>query len=877
MAQTPLKLPPGAQLVDDQPAMKLPPGAELVPDDTSTTSADTDFTSNPNGEGLYRMMPASVQGYTDTSKEIQVPFSRVNDAQAAGLHLHPDEQPRYTKDAAHQGEGKTLLERASARVQGLLQPSTGIAGQIPVVPGVDINAVKAAGRVVAGLPEFAKDLASVYYNVARGNAHYSTLLDMVDPGQVPMQLQQQFHEDMKKDPKLAADNLIGTLLGMGLLTKAPEAAKSAVKGAAEGVGISSGKPAEVVRNEVRDTLGVWENTRRVIGKFTKDAEKTREENKDLAQKHAEKTQDALHATHGAELKHEADVRLAESKAAEENAAADQKHLEETQEALHKTAGSELEAEKANRAAKIDALKNTQKAERKYRDQVEEVREHNEAVLRDRAKRVDAQKKLDSSSKELDDKIAEAQKKAKSEDDAAWDAWRAKIGNTKVNLDPVTSTIKAQEDKMNPQQVAEFRDILKQAEKSGSGADVLNKAAQQAFGANYDAMTPQQKTVIDSDFAQRGVNLAAGGVPDTPISKLHGWKTQLEEAVRSDRAGNIKYAIGQVLDSVRTLEEDVSKQAGADKELAKARALHGPYVDTFRNPQTTPSTAANYVRSRVTPNFTKDTRLEAYITRLGGYDPSIPKLVNHIDNLQEGLKSLPKDAPLRDQIKPYPPRPEASTPPNLKTPERAPLPDRPVPVKPAEVKPPERTAPPDRPQEVPQPEAPNLQAENAQFIADKLRAYGKYGQWVVRLLFGGGMAVLMKGKSPEFGGDLLLGSIGVNVLTHALRSPRVLDWLAKPSTEDMQMIANLPPEDAAKLREAIGKLAEEEREKDPKAAQTRISPIMAAWLAGGKAAQPPSPDEVKKRAEELKPAPPPGPQSLKITHFFNPTSGQIEAA
>jgi hypothetical protein len=869
-------------IADDAPA-KFDLSATPV-----TPIGGEDFTRKIKGkenEGLYRMLPASMQDYTDTSKEVMVPYSRVSDALSSGrFRLHPDEEDRFKKDSEHENQGPTLIERASAKIQSLLQPSTGKVGTMPIgiVPGVDVNEAKAAGRVFTALPGFIKDLGTAYLNVAAGNEHYTTLLDLVDPGQVPVQLQQQFHEDLKTDPtgKLAADNLVGTLMGMGLIAKAPEAARSGAKSAAEAAGISTGKPVEALRNEVRDTLGVWGNTRSVIKKFGKESEDTRTENRNQEQQHLEKTQDALHATHGVELRHEAEVRLSESKAAEENAAAAQRHLEETQEALHKTAGSEMEAERENRKAKIDTLKKQQKEEREYRATVEEVRKHNEEVLRDRDKRVQAQQKLDTASEELDDKIADAQKKAKDADDAAWDAWRAKIGNAQVNLDPVASVIKAQEDKMNPQQVAEFRDILKESEKSGSGTDALNKASQQAFGANYDGLTQSQKDVIDQDFSQRGVSVAQGGSADTPISRLHGWKTQLEDAVRSDRAGNIKYAIGQVLDAVRKLEDSVSKEAGADDLLKKARALHGPYVDTFRNPQTTPSTAANYVRSKVTPNFTKDTKLEAYITRLGGYDPSIPKIVSHIDNLQDGLKALPKDAPLREQIKPYPPKPQPVPSPTLKTPERTPLPDRPVPVEPAAVKEPERTAPPDRPAEVPRPEAPNLQAENAQFIADKLRAYGKYGQWVVRLLFGGGMAVLMKGKSPEFGGDLLLGSIGVNVLTHALRAPRVLDWLAKPSAEDMKIIASLPPEDAAKLREALGNLAEEEREKDPSAANVKIAPIMAAWLAGGKAApQPPSLPDMKKQADTLNPPAAPGPQgsAQPYTHIFDPTTGNIVAA
>src|ERR1700733_2164538 len=61
--------------------------------------------ANTKGEGLYRMLPSSLDGYTDTSKEIQVPYSRVKDVLNNGYKLHPDEEPRYQKDSTNEGQG----------------------------------------------------------------------------------------------------------------------------------------------------------------------------------------------------------------------------------------------------------------------------------------------------------------------------------------------------------------------------------------------------------------------------------------------------------------------------------------------------------------------------------------------------------------------------------------------------------------------------------------------------------------------------------------------------------------------------------------------------------------------------------------------------
>ena len=108
-----------------------------------------------------------------------------------------------------------------------------------------------------------------------------------------------------------------------------------------------------------------------------------------------------------------------------------------------------------------------------------------------------------------------------------------------------------------------------------------------------------------------------------------------------------------------------------------------------------------------------------------------------------------------------------------------------------------------------------------------------------------------------------------------------------------MISHLPPEDAAKLRQVLGKLAEVDEQRPSNKPKPTIAPAMAAWLAGGAASQKgekANPTDLKKQAEDLQnsfhragmaqhPAQPaaPGPQSfLRPTHRFDETSGNIVA-
>jgi hypothetical protein len=332
---------------------------------------------------------------------------------------------------------------------------------------------------------------------------------------------------------------------------------------------------------------------------------------------------------------------------------------------------------------------------------------------------------------------------------------------------------------------------------------------------------------------------------------------------------VRGGIGQVLDKVRQAEVDLSKAAGAEGELAKARALHGPFVETFRNSPNTPATVASYVSSKVTPEFTKDARLEQYIGMLAKYDPSIPQIISHIDDLQAGLKALPKGGPLRDKLTVPPPDPRGPfKPPVKKHPYGEPEPKETL------------------------PDVTKINEENIKFLNDALRRYGKIGPWVFRLLTGGLFEHLFKGESSTFGGTLMIGQGALVLMTKILRGPGALEWLARPSADDIKVIESLPPKDAARLKQAFKALADEEIRQNPEKSKIKISPVMAAWLAGGSAKEPKkgekaNPADLKKQADDLQhgfhrggfaqhppdTTPPPAPKP-NYTHVFDPDSGQV---
>lgn len=559
------------------------------------------------------------------------------------------------------------------------------------------------------------------------------------------------------------------------------------------------------------------------------------------------TAEALTSTGPRELKKLAEQTIkantkAAEEAAKENAAAAQRHLEQTQEALHKTRGTELTAETADKQAKLTAAEKARDEARVHQAAVEEVRQHNDRVMKERAKRQQTQQKLDVAGQELQQKIEAARAKAKAADDAAWDTWRNKVGTAEIPSDAIVDQINASKSVMDPEDVAEFRKVLKETKPAGAEASELQStrdsiAKQNGLGKSYDEASPENKKAIDEIVNRLGLDAdEAGAEAAKPVNaqRLHVWKTQLEYAVRHATRGNVRYAIGQVLDRVRDTETNLSETAEAGKELADARALHGPYKDTFVNPPTEPRTVAGTVQAKVAPEFTKEAGLTKQIEMLGNYDPSIPQLATHIDNLREGLAALPKEAPLREQLKPLPPPPEPVA--------------KPTPSKP------ERVAPPERPTEV-EPVRKTISPEDLRAhltgqvgtAAEELRRLGI--RRAINALFYTTPAAVLSTLLGHPGWALTETAmapvilVGSHALANLLDKPEVAAWIGKVTASDVAAFEKLPPTEKAVFTQNLRQLVEGAEKK-----KIAISPLLTAFVAGS-AATAKTPKTLKQLREE----------------------------
>jgi hypothetical protein len=736
-----------------------------------------------------------------------------------------------------------------------------------------------AAKLFAGIPGFAADVLDTAGDVATGKTRPEELINMLDPGNMVQGVKDQFEEDYKHDKAYAVENLLGTVAG-GLV------AQRAGQGALEGLGKGAGAAKNAIRpNAVREFAQATMEAgkpfaERTVEKFGKESQDVREANQGATETTLEKRGKVDEANKQASEKHSQDVEATReknkqstastlekrAKVDEQNRRLQEQHEEALAAARERNKNAEAKTlEKRGKVEQTNAgkIKRDMKARQAIDEQNRQaLAEHHQNVAEIQSQNAEAQGHLDrraaiqqqlaEEAPKLDTKYAQAEAKAKGENDAAWNAWRKKVANTDVDMEPVVSTIKAQADKMSPDEVSEFRSILKetkptQEDMTGDERE-RDELSQAQYKKPWDKLTDREKSSLQNVI--ESMNLQDMSEENTlakvPASRLHGWKTQLESAVRRAKNGNVRFAIGQVLDSVRAREDQVSAEAGAQDELKAARALHGPYVETFRNSPNEPPTVASKSLSEEVPEYVKERNRNERVGQVSRYDPSIKEDVERIRGLHEELGNLPSESTARARIKDIPeapaPKPygEPSEPTSYGEPEPVePLPERPAAASYGEPEPvaplPERPTPKQygEPEATkPLPNAPDLTAARREQIGRKLEGYKRLSPWEIRILAAAAPEAVISmltghERLGAVGSGLLIGEIGKQILVRVLERPSVMDWLSKPTPDDIEAINQLPPADAARMKSVLTDMAKRETSKTGRKA--KIDPRIASWL------------------------------------------------
>jgi hypothetical protein len=224
-----VKLPPGYSLLSSKSSKKTDSPKKNVKELKSQAEAmkpaPIDYTSNPKNEGLYEMFGRTGAG--DAIGSISVPYSKVKSYLASGGTFAGDtgSGERYDKDKAAEGKPVSWYQNI---IQSPALVST--PNENPQA-GSFSNLDKAAARMVLATPAYAKQLWDAAQSMHRGEVSGGEeFANLINPYQVPIQMYDQFKEDVKKDPKMAVDNFLGSLFGLGAVGAVTHGAAKAVGG-----------------------------------------------------------------------------------------------------------------------------------------------------------------------------------------------------------------------------------------------------------------------------------------------------------------------------------------------------------------------------------------------------------------------------------------------------------------------------------------------------------------------------------------------------------------------------------------------------------------------------------------------------------------------
>lgn len=675
----------------------------------------------------------------------------------------------------------------------------------------------------------------------------------------------------------------GSAVGNGLLVMLPDMMKPVTKVLA---GAVTSLP-EGVRSGIRNTLGVSEKTEDLVDQFEKDSQKVAEENKRIEESNREAQQRVGRARNRAAATHDKATEKYEKGKAEKQA--------NYQQARKDWEAKRDEALRQHRQAREETIDKNKQALGEHLAERDKLVEDKAAAQRELGERQQLEEKIANDQRELTTRLEQAEGQAERVNDAMWDSWRDSVKGQVTSTKPIVDALKgaAQSSLMREGDAADFKQILKEsspADGNASQVAALRDEIAKAQGMqSYDSGTPAQKSGVDNVVKSYGLDPDAADVPeDVDATRIHVWKQQLERAVRAaEKAGkgNIAHAIGQVLDQVRKAEDDLTAKAGpsATAFLNVARESHADMARAFRDVETEPRTAAKMVKQEFAKEAAKAEDIAQALKRVGIHDPRLVRLAGDIETAQARLDEMRKPNDLQKIINaPFPKPPDMATPPTEesftkkvgKEPEEPDHGQPPESVlnKPEELQPEGLRTPKQKPtQEMPTGE--KIPGQIIKFVDRRLRRYGAVGGWVLRLIVGGeALHLLSEGHVSTFGSTVLIGQMGVTLLTDALRKDSILQWLAKPTEEELEMVDKLPPEDAARLRQALLALASAEVKRG--ATMPTINPAMAKFLLGTTAGQQPSLQQIQAEAAQRKPKAPVGAQPKGYTHIFDTDSGKI---
>lgn len=872
------------------------------------------------GQGLYAM-----SGPNGTV--IQVPYDKVPVALSAGIGWHniggkgPNEQvspaDQYGKDREAEGKTPTLSGRANEVIKKALQPSSGKAGTTPIfiAPGIDVNEAKAFGRVLYSTPGFLTDLAVAAYKTgAEGDNH--TLLDMLDPSLVPKGLYDQYKVDMKTDPtgRLAADNAVGSLLGLYVVGKASGAVEEiAPKIVASGVDAVKGAPRAtmeaVTETSPRDVRDMAEDTQK---KNEEARQKAANDFEEARKEYETKKAEAEHATTGREVAHDYNVKEGGEKGVVE-------HRQKAAETQEHNARVWEKAKEAYRKDDDAVRQDNAKVTTKYYEEKQRIEEENKAAEHLLDMHRQEEENLDRDTQEYY-ALEDAERiKAKDTENAAWKPWHAQMDNVPVDGGPL-------EQKLEPilEVSPEARRVLRQLTPDPGDAEPDSLFAQdrkavmatQGFTGDYWDLPPRMRAQIDQITSSNGftpdpIDLNPKPGVAIPLKVIQRAQSIIGREIASNRyEGPLLGEMKKVQAALREVVTTESANAGTANLLNDARAATRSYQEAFGRARPSSKTLDQIREKGANPEEYKQREDEERLAGAEKLSPELAEAYKKVKARREALKAMNTEDQLRKMIQqiPLPPtegdlrqgyvlktvpkfepptvgdlRPSHNLKPPVPLPEAGsayravPEPERvPIPPEPKEEVPENKKI-------IPEDIAQNKR-EHIKMQSRELRRMG-LRRALYATLTGIPFAIhaafihsAAEGEAATLGGIVAGGAVLAvsHMVANLVERPDVAAWLSKVTEKDAAVWNKLPDEQKELFTDDMRALV-----KEADAKHVPVSPYLRTFVTSGVAGeeQKQTLEDMKKRAQELKPPDVPGPQSrtLPYTHIFDEKTGTIVAA
>lgn len=251
------------------------------------------------------------------------------------------------------------------------------------------------------------------------------------------------------------------------------------------------------------------------------------------------------------------------------------------------------------------------AQRAYQQQLQDTRNANTAALRAQSKIGPTQAKLDSAVQEMQAQIETARERARNVGNRYFNAVNEKLNPMPADMKVVMDGLDASLDKIKGTEAEPT--VLKAISKRIEKGDALTYEDLQGF------------------YSELGNELSKGTL-----------------------SGDIYTAYDTMHEIIGDDMQRIADSQGLGKQLLNARNYWRRMKQTFGKPYN-PTDAANLVLDKTAGSAMQRAEQVNRLRLLGSFDRTIPQTALHIANIQKGLESLPKEAPIRSVVKtPSPP-------------------------------------------------------------------------------------------------------------------------------------------------------------------------------------------------------------------------------